>query len=193
MAAFVDISILKNFSTIFTFILVFVIIYGLLEVFKIFGEGRRGIHAMIGVTIAFMVSLSTGVSTVIQTFTPWFTIMIIVIFFILFAVRMFGYSSADITAGFKSSSSILTFILIFSAIIILFSLGAGFGQQTLDQGQTNSTTTSVVTGNVTTPTNSGSFNQNLYNTLYHPKILGLILIMLIVVVAMLLLTGVDTA
>jgi hypothetical protein len=192
MTTFLDISIIKNFSTVFTFILVFVLVYGLLEAFKVFGEGRRGINAIIGMVIAFLVSISSGVVTVIQTFTPWFTILIIVIFFILFAVRMFGVSTGDITKAFQNKSSIMTFILIFTAIILLFSLGSGFGQQALDQGQKNGTTTSTATGNTTAVTDTGSFNQNLYNTLYHPKILGLILIMLIVVVAMLLLTDVDT-
>jgi len=192
MATFIDISIIKNFSVLFTFILVFVIIYGLLEVFKVFGEGRNGLNAMIAVVIAFLVSISTGVTTVIQTFTPWFTIIIIVIFFILFAVRMFGVSTADITKAFANNTSILTFIIIFAVVILLFSLGAGFGQQTLDQGQKNGTTTSTATGNVTSTTNTGSFNQNLYNTIYHPKILGLVLMMLIVVVAMLLLTSASS-
>jgi hypothetical protein len=58
----------------------------------------------------------------------------------------------------------------------------------LEQGQSGGTTTSVVTGNQTAPTDTGSFSQNLYNTIYHPKILGFLLIMLIVVIAMLLLT-----
>jgi hypothetical protein len=187
MATFVDISIIKNFTTVFTFLLVFVILFGMLEVFKVFGEGRKGIHAIVAMIIAFLVSISTGVMTVIQTFTPWFVIVIIVVFFILFAVRMFGVKEESITKAFHEGP-ILTWILIFTVLILLFSLGAGFGQQSLEQGQKGGTTTSVATGNQTAPTDTGSFQQNLYNTIYHPKILGFLLIMLIVIVAMLLLT-----
>jgi len=193
MATFLDISIIQNFSAIFTFILIFVIIYGLLESFKVFGDGKRGSHALIAVIIGFLVSMSSGVTAVIQTFTPWFTILIIVIFFILFGVRMFGVDSGTITKAFMNNKSILTWIIILSAVILLFSLGSGFGQTALDQGQKGGTAISNTTGNVTTPTDTGSFSQNLYNTLYHPKILGLILIMLVVVIAMLLLTDPDTA
>jgi hypothetical protein len=158
---------------------------------KLMGEGKNGAHALIAVVIAFLVSMSAGVTTVLQTFTPWFTILIIIIFFILFAVRMFGVSEGAITKAFENKSSILTWILILTAVIVLFSFGAGFGQTALTEGQTGGTTTSVATGNVTTPTDTGSFSQNMYNTLYHPKVLGLILIMLVVVIAMLFLTDAD--
>jgi CDP-diglyceride synthetase len=191
MATFIDISIIKNFTTIFTFLLVFVIIYGLLEMFNVFGEGRKSIHAIIAMVIAFLVSVSSGVLTVIQTFTPWFVILILFIFFILFAVRMFGVSGESITKAFHNKSAILTWVIIITVLILLFSLGAGFGQQTLDQGQTGGKVTSVATGNQTAPTDSGDFSQNLYNTIYHPKVLGLILVMLIVVVSMLLLTDAE--
>jgi NADH:ubiquinone oxidoreductase subunit 6 (subunit J) len=162
--------------------------YGLLEVFKVFGEGHRGIHALIAMIMGFLVAISSGVLTFIQTFTPWFVILVIVIFFILFAVKMFGVKDDSITKAFHENSAIRTWIIIFTVLIILFSLGAGFGQQSLEQGQSGGTTTSVVTGNQTAPTDTGSFSQNLYNTIYHPKILGFLLIMLIVVIAMLLLT-----
>jgi hypothetical protein len=133
---------------------------------------------------------------VIQTFVPWFVIVVILIFFILFAVRMFGVSTAEITGAFKHNTTILTFILIFAVVILLFSLGAGFGQQSLEKGTTSNTINSTLVSNSTSQGSSsldtGSFNQNLYNTIYHPKILGMILIMLIVVTAMLLLTSSNT-
>jgi len=191
MGVFLDVSIIKNFSAVFTFILVFVIIYGLMQSLKLLGENKNGAHALIAVVVAFLVSMSTGVTTVLQTFTPWFTILIIVIFFILFAVRLFGVKTEDITKTFMNKTSIMTWILILTAVIILFSLGAGFGQTSLEEGQHSGNTTSVVSGNTTVPTDTGSFSQNLYNTLYHPKVLGLILIMLIVVIAMMFLTDAD--
>ncbi len=191
MAVFLDVSIIKNFSAVFTFILVFVIMYGLMQSLKLLGDNKNGPHALIAVVVAFLVSMSSGVTTVLQTFTPWFTILIIIIFFILFAVRMFGVDTATITKAFANNGSILTWILIFTAVILLFAFGAGFGQTTLDEGQKGGNTTSIATGATTVPTDTGSFSQNLYNTLYHPKVLGLILIMLIVVIAMMFLTEAD--
>jgi hypothetical protein len=192
MATFLDISIIQNFSSLFTFILVFVIIYGLLQAVKPLGGERGGLHALLAVIIAFLVSISSGITTFIQTFTPWFTVLILIIFFILFAVKLFGVSDESITAAFHKKNAILVWIIIMTVVILLFSLGAGFGQKTLEEGQQGGTTTSVESGNITTPTDTGSFSQNLYNTLYHPKVLGLILIMLVVVIAMLFLTDADT-
>lgn len=191
MVTFLDVSIISNFSAVFTFILVFVIIYGLMQSLNLLGDNRNGSHALIAVVVAFLVSMSPGVTTVLQTFTPWFTILIVIIFFILFAVRLFGVDTETITKTFMNKNSIMTWILILTAVIILFSLGAGFGQTSLEEGQKGGNTTSVVSGNATVPTDTGSFNQNLYNTLYHPKVLGLVLIMLIVVIAMMFLTDAD--
>jgi hypothetical protein len=191
MATFVDISILQNFSSVFTFILVFVLIYATLETTKALGSDKKSLNAIIAMIIGFLVSMSSGVVAVIQSFTPWFTMVVIIIFFILFAVKMFGVSNETITATFMKKSSIMTWILIVTAIVLLFSLGSGFGQKTLEQGQKGGTTISVATGNTTAPTDTSNFSQNLYNTLYHPKVLGLILIMLMVVIAMLFLTDAD--
>ncbi len=191
MATFVDISIINNFSSIFTFILVFVILYALMETTKALGEGKKSLHAIVAVVIAFLVSMSSGVVAVIQSFTPWFTLLVIVIFFILFAVKLFGVKDSGIADGFKNNKSIMTWILILTAVILLFSLGSGFGQQTLEEGQKGGGAVSVATGNTTTPTDTGSFSQNLYNTLYHPKVLGLILIMIIVLISAIFLTDVD--
>jgi len=192
MATFLDISILGHFTAVFTFLLVFVILFGMLEVFKLFGDGHRGLHAMIALAVGFIVIFSKGVVTVIQTFTPWFVIVILLIFFIIFAVRMFGVSAAEVTEGFHHNSVILTFILIFAAIIILFSLGAGFGQTSLEQGVQPGTLVTTNTTNVTVnpgSTSTNNFSQNMYNTIYNPKVLGLLLIMLIAVIAMLFLTS----
>jgi len=199
MATFLDISILSHFVSVFTFLLVFVIIFGLLEVFKVFGEGRKGLHALIAACIGFIFIFSSGVTTVIQTFMPWFTILILVIFFILFAVRMFGVSQKDISSAI-TEGSVMTWILIFTVLILLFSLGAGFGQKSLQDVQTSTpanasagTSVSVINNQTTVvgSTNSPNFNQNLYNTLYNPKVLGLVLIMIIVILAMLFLTAKD--
>lgn len=197
MATFLDISILGHFITIFTFLLVFVIVYGMLELFKIFGDGHKGIHAIIALAIGFIVIFSKGVVAVIQTFTPWFTILILVIFFILFAVRMFGATDKDIRNELTSGSTITTWIIIFTVVILLFSLGSGFGQESLERGLStqNTNTQGTITNNANITltsggnTSSSNFNQNLYNTLFNPKVLGLILVMLLAVMAMLFLTG----
>jgi len=193
MATFLDFSILGSFTSIFTFLLVFVVVFGLLDMFKMFGEGRRGIYAIIALCIGFIMIFSKGVVAVLQTFFPWFTLLILIVFLLIFASRMFGLSEGDVKAGFYNNPY-MTWILIFSAIILLFSLGAGFGQTTLEAGQGKNLTSPqaavTTTGANATAgaTDTLSFSQNLYNTIFHPKVLGMILIMLVVILAMLFLT-----
>ena len=193
MATFLDFSILGSFTSIFTFLLVFVIVFGLLETFKMFGEEHRGLNAIIALCIGFILLFSKGVVAVIQTFFPWFTLLILVVFLMIFAARMFGLSEGDVKAGFYNNP-FMTWILIFGVLILLFSLGAGFGQTTLEAGQNQNLTTPEATVTTTGQnatagaTNTLSFSQNLYNTIFHPKVLGMILIMLVVILAMLFLT-----
>jgi CDP-diglyceride synthetase len=191
MATFLDVSIIQSFSGIFTFILVFVLAYGLMEMLKALGDDKKSLHAIIAMILAFMVSMSKGVTVALQVFTPWITMLILVIFFIIFTLKMFGVKNEDIYESYKKKNAILTWIIILTVVIVLFSIGAGFGQEALEQGQKGGITTSVETGEATAPTDTGSFSQNLYNTIFHPKVLGLLLVMFIVIVAMLFLTDAD--
>ncbi len=202
MATFLDISILTHFTSVFTFLLVFVIVFGLLEVFKVFGDARKGLHAIIALAIGFMVILSKGVTTVVQTFTPWMMVLILLAFFMLFLVRMFGLGEKDIKEGFYKNAPIMTWIIILTLVVLLYSMATAFGQESLEKGpgvklnateETTTTTTTDADGNIVTTTtasatNTNDFMQNLYNSFYHPKVLGLILVMLIAVIAMLFLT-----
>ncbi|HYD02698.1 MAG TPA: hypothetical protein VEC16_00205 [Alphaproteobacteria bacterium] len=192
MATLIDVSLIQSFSGIFTFLLVFVLAYAVLEFTKALGEGKKSLNAIVAMILAFMIAMSSGVSVALQVLTPWITFLMIVIFFIIFILKMFGVTNEDIHEGYKKKNAILTWVIILSAVIVLFSLGAGFGQETLEQGQNGGgTVSSEVDGNTTSATNTGSFSQNLYNTLYHPKILGLILVMIIVIIAMIFLTDAD--
>jgi hypothetical protein len=189
MATILDVSILSHFSTIFTFLLVFVIVFGMLELFKFLGDDKRSLHAIIALCIGFLVIFSSGTVKLIQAFTPWFFVIILLIFLLIFAARMFGLSEKQVTEAFYNQPY-MVWILILTVVILLFSLGGAFGQQSLEKGGNNETV--QVSGNTTIgepgSTSTSSFSQNVYNTLYHPKMLGLILVMLVAVIAALLLT-----
>lgn len=197
MATFLDVSILSNFISVFTMLLVFVIVFGVSEVMNLFGEGKKGLRAMVALAVSFIVLFSKGIMVVIQTFTPWFVLLVLVIFFMLFAVRMFGVGEKEIKAEIMKDSTITTWIIILVVTMVLFSLGTGLGQTSLEQtrsGGTESGSGGAITVNNQSAgsVSSSDFSQNLYNTIYHPKILGLILIMLIAVIAILFLTASES-
>ena len=210
MATFLDIGLFSYFSVIFSFLLVFVVVFGLLEYIKIFGSENKGWHAIIALSIAAL-TLMSGLALKFLTFvTPWFLMFFFVIFFIIFAVRMFGVGEKDMIGVIKDSST-WPWILVFSIIIVLFGLGNAIGQTALEQGPgqavvqgsgtsgtgtidttgtnsdsaasagTSTTTTGTAAGTGSTATSS--YSTNVYNTIFHPKVLGLIFMLLIATIS----------
>ena len=210
MVTFLDIGLLGAVSSIFMIILVFVIMYGFLSWTKPFGGSNQGLYALIAFAFAIISMMSKGFVTLITTITPWFFTLIFIGFFILFVLMMFGLKEKDLVAG--KSPELRTWVIILTVVVLLFGLGAAFGQTTLDAG--TGTTTAPTTPNnqepstgepgyvyygddftyqdtnnqATTSTASQSFGENVMATLFHPKVLGMVVILLIGAFAMFLLT-----
>jgi hypothetical protein len=200
MATFLDVGLLEHFGVIFVVLIVFLIMFGLLEYIKAFGEGRRGLHA----TIAFMVGLLFLISKVaqamIKNMVPWFTVMAIFLFFTLLMVRMFGVGDSDMKK-LIGDPNVYPWIIAFVLLILFISLGNAFGQGLLERGTGATSTTTTETGGTstgeggladvnvgTTSTVTPSFSTNLLNTLRHPKVLGMLFVFLVGMFALLFLT-----
>lgn len=192
-----DISVLEYFSPIFLFILVWAIIYSILHASKFLGDNKI-IHAGIALMIALLVILSKQVQVMVSFMLPWFAVIFIMVIFILIIFKIF---SPDL-----SFHSLITHhgglqwtILIISVIIILGALSKAFGQETLAvtlPGAANVTTIAypgypapypqqtlpggiVVSAPGQGLTATPSFSHNLEATFFHPKILGMLLILVI--------------
>ncbi|MFP4567426.1 MAG: hypothetical protein ACLFN8_00625 [Candidatus Woesearchaeota archaeon] len=209
MATFLDLGLLGAVSSLFMIILVFVIMYGFLSWTKPFGDKNQGLYALIAFAFAIISMTSRGFITLITVITPWFFTLIFVGFFILFVLMMFGLKEKDLVAG--KTQELRTWVIILTVVILLFGLGAAFGQTTLEAGtgeegedtlmledepstgepgqiyygddfdQTTTTTK-------TTTTATESFGDNVLKTLFHPKVLGMLVILLVGAFAMFLLT-----
>lgn len=206
MVTFLDIGILGVVSSLFMVILIFVIMYGFLTFTKPFGDKNQGLYSLIAIGIAFISMTSRGFLILIATITPWFFTLIFISFFILFILMMFGLKQKDLVAG--SRPELRTWVIILTVVILLFGLGAAFGQTTLEAGtgvpiNQNGTPSTGAPGQVyygddfdndviltpTTPTTaSTSFADNVMETIFHPKVLGMIVILLVGAFAMFLLT-----
>ena len=191
MATFLDIGILENFSIIFVFILVFIVLYGLLEYTKPMGGDRRGLHAWIALALALIVIVIKPALFMINFMTPWFVVLFIFIFFGLLAARMFGASEKD-SASLIHNRGARTFIIAVSAIILIVGISFTFGQGMLEKGAgvdgpVDNGDVDIVGGEQES-TQTNDFSQNVVNTIFHPKVLGLVLILLIGMFALLFLT-----
>ncbi|MBW2982775.1 hypothetical protein KY327_00560 [Candidatus Woesearchaeota archaeon] len=195
MATVVSTEFLGNFSLVFTFLLAYVIVYGILEMTKPFGGEKKGLHALVAAAMSLLVVVSPTLVAMMNFMVPWFLILILFIFFVLFILKMFGGEGLDYTKAVTEGRRIPTIIIIVSAAILIFGLANALGNETLQRGQWDG----VEDVNSTSPTSTGGFENtnvtgskvattdfetNVLNTLVNPKVLGLIMIMMVAVFAM---------
>ena len=173
-----DVGFLSYFSPIFIFVLVFTMAYGVFQFTKMFGDNKV-LHALISFFIAVVFLFSTAATTVIMVIAPWFTVLFIFIIFILMAYKMFGATDSQIKEVVSKASAVQYTILALGIIILLFGLGAGFGQELLEGAGDITDARDAATEAGEGSTATSSFQQNLVSTLFNSKILGMILILVI--------------
>ena len=117
------------FDIVLPFLLVFTVIFGILEKTKIFGtEGeitRKNLNAMVAFTVSFFVVAATQIVQLMQTALPYmmFLLVIIIMFMILFGATL-GEGELNLWAHFqgKRTKGIFAFGLFIAIIAIV--LGA---------------------------------------------------------------------
>ena len=179
MATFLDaVGTLEEFSVIFIFILVLVVVYGLLQYTKLLGE-NKAIHAIIALAISFLFLFSQTAGEIIKIIVPWFVILFSGILFLLVGIKMFG-ATKEADLDFWSLVSqhettkwwiiSLTLVIVIGAIATVYSeKGRVFGEG----GEVQSTREGSV-GEIGTKGEAG-----FWGTISHPKVLGFIAILLI--------------
>ena len=85
----IDISGIQFFMPVFSFLLVFVIVYALLAKSKVIGE-NKWVLLLISFVIAIIFMSFSSMELYVQTIVPWFVVLVIVVFFIL----MIGFFSS---------------------------------------------------------------------------------------------------
>lgn len=206
MATFLDISGLGFFSSVFTFILIFVVVYSLLTYGKILGS-NSGLHSLIAISIAVLFMFSRDAISVVNFVIPWFTIMFIIIILMIMAYSLFnpGANLYNIMVSAGSHKTVVYWVISLSVIIILLGLSNTYGQKVgpyLTEGDNVALGGNGVYGNDsnvisgaadnfrgTSDVNSGNFQTNLGATLFHPKVLGMIFILLLGTFTIMLLAG----
>jgi len=117
---------------------------------------------------------------------PWFVIVFIFFILMLLIFQIFGASEKDIFSYLKGDKSISWVIIGISLIILFAAIGNVFGQSIgpyLDEAGNET----VIGGEASVAT--GSFEQNIFATMFHPKVLGFGVIFIIMIFAIALLTG----
>ena len=141
MATLLDITLLEHFGTVFVAIMIFIVVYGMLEFTN--ALKNKGLHGMMGIAVAIIFLTSKRAVVMISTMIPWFVVAGIFIFFLLFLVRIFGVSDM---AKIIKDPQVYPYLIIIGIIIVIFSLTSAFGQEFLEPGQASS---NIPSSNVT--------------------------------------------
>ncbi len=169
MATILDASLLALLAPIFALIFVFLIVYIVMEGSKMLGD-NKGIHALLALTVAFFVAMSPPITKLIIFMSPWFVVMIVFIVFLFVIGKFAGFTEENILGAFGGNQGAFWWVVFFAGLILTFALSNVFGQQLLEGA-----------GGETAAVNAtkSAFTQNLSNAIFHPKVLGLLLILLI--------------
>ncbi len=176
MATFLDVGLLEYFNIIFYLIFIFVLLYAILSITKILGENKN-LNAMLALALALILGFSGPTRDLISFVTPTFFVFIFFAFFAVLIYKFLGASDDDVKSILGTKSGTRGFILIIILIIILSSFGKIFFTEPIasDVNETTAVNASAV----------GTAGESaLTATLTHPKVLGLVLILIIGAYAM---------
>ena len=162
MATILDVGILSHFIPIFIFLFVFVIFYAVLLKTHILGE-NKGLISLVSFVVALLFIITQSASEFIQLVTPWFVVLIIVVMCFLLIFMFLGIKP-DAIAGAVSDEAVVWTIVIILLVLLGLALTkvigpgiAGLTQEDPEEG----------------------FMGTIGSILFHPKILGVIVILII--------------
>ncbi len=167
MASLLDTGLLKQFDFLFPFLLVFLLVYVGLSRFEALKE-KKGVAGLIAFLLALIALTSNFVVKVINKMAPFFIILIVFFIFLLIVYQAIGIKEDTITNVFTNSehsANINNWIL---GIILIIGIGSAVAVFSEEEGFLG------LTGE------QGSDEEvSFWTSLLHPKMLGLILILLV--------------
>jgi len=175
MATFLDIGFLEKFSVIFPFLLALVVIYGILSYSKLFGDNKT-VHILIALFVSMMLLLSDSVRQIINLMAPWFVLLFLFMVFLIIIFKVIGVTDSEILSTVKDPKYqfVIWWFVAIAIVIAVGSLSSVTFKGGVPAGVTNTTSER---SEASTEKGESAF----WNTLFHPKILGLALIFLIAV------------
>ena len=174
-ASIIDLSILEGLSAIFMLIMVFVMIYALLQKTKVLG-GSSTLDAIVALGMAFGMFISGTVMQIISNMTPILVLLLFMAVFFIMATRFIGIEDPSIVSMLGGKTAAWWFIVL-GIIVFLGAAGQVIGPLLAPGGNTNQTAT-YQPGDVG-PTGTGDYSTDVRNTLFHPAFLGMIALLLI--------------
>ncbi len=167
-----DVTALKQFSGLFPFLLVLVLVYAILSWTDFFKE-KKGIAALISVIVAIMTLLSPIAIKTINMMAPWFVLFIIFGVLFILAYMAFGIEKGTIIEAITKGEYGGTFGTWVMAIMLIIGLGSLFTVVNEEVGFRK------LSAENATVVEKPSEEFGFWQTVFHPKILGMVLVLLV--------------
>ena len=155
-----DLGFLQFFLPVFTFLFIYVLVYAVLDKFKLMGE-NKWLKVIAAFSIALLFLFNEGTLKFVEFVTPWFVVLVIIALFILSLFIFMGVKQENLSATIENPTVYWTVIVII-IILLLAAIGSVFGSFFAPQ-QT-----------ATTPTEIG-----IREILVHPRVLGALFLLII--------------
>lgn len=177
MATVLDLGLLKGFTDIFVWILVFIIVYGVLEVTNLLKN--KGLHALFAFAITAVIVLTGGGTNLITAMLPWFIVISALVLFILMLGQFAGLNTKEIVSNFGGRG-----VVWYLAVPMFVILVVAWTQGPEPRAATNETTGELI------PIEQIVQEQRPFiGVLTDPKVLGLVLVLAVGAMTVTLMAG----
>ena len=119
-----DLGFLEFFLPAFTFLFIFVLVYAVLDKFKLMGE-NKWLKLIASFSIALLFLFSGDTLKFVEVITPWFVVLVILALFILSLFMFMGAKESDIEKATKDPVLYWT-ILVIIIILLIIAVGEVF-------------------------------------------------------------------
>lgn len=163
------------------FLLVFAILFAVLTKSKYLSESAN-VNAAIAFAIAFLVALS-GAGKFIATIAPMFTVLFIILFLLFLIFLFFGM---DVKKVMEHRTSISILIIIIGIIFVFYAIGTLYGSSFYGSSSTGAAATNATKPPIGYETCdfTTSMGGNAFACLLgHPRVLGAIVLLGVMIVA----------
>lgn len=189
MANVLDIGLIQYFDIVFPFLLVFALVYAILQKTGVIGKSVP-INAVVAFCAAVLAILSDAAVQIITFIAPWFVVVFIFFILLLLVFQIMGAKDGDFELAIKDKA--VQWVIIGIALIIIFAgFATVFGQNFLDMrdsDEIDSETDGTDSGS-SGSTATDNFDSNVTEIFFHPKVLGMIVLFGIAIFAVALLTN----
>lgn len=165
MATILDIGVLEYFMPVFVFLFIFSLIYAILDKTGLLGD-NKSLKSLVAFTLSLMFILTQNLMKLVTVMTPWFIILFVAVMFIIMFFLFVGAKAEDVTKVFTERMTVWI-ILIVMFTIFAYGLTQVYGSDIHD-----------IYGGSNQP-EQGSLNEAVGKILFHPKMLGVVFILVV--------------